>query len=158
VRVSAEGLKFYLRPGNREPIGSSRLFLVMSIPAVRTESSTLSRARDRCSARRYRLQSADPSAQDGCDHLGGLEEGSPLRRPIFETTNSLSVSGNSFHPRGSILVVGGFLRHSGSRASLSWLVRRCVPRALSLTSDPRPSRTTRKSYGPRVPNRTMVST
>jgi hypothetical protein len=31
-----------------------------------------------------------------------------------------------------------------------------VPRAPSLISDPRPSRTTRKSYGPRVPDRTMV--
>jgi hypothetical protein len=49
------------------------------------------------------------------------------------------------------------LRPSGSRASLSWLVRRCVPRAPSLTSDPSPPRTTRKSYRPRASNRTMVS-
>src|SRR5450432_4029082 len=40
---------------------------------------------------------------------------------------------------------------------LSWLVRRCVLRAPNLTVDPRPSRTTRKSYGPRVPDRTMVA-
>jgi hypothetical protein len=32
-----------------------------------------------------------------------------------------------------------------------------VPRAPSLLRDPRPSRITRKSYGPRVPNRTMVA-
>ena len=34
----------------------------------------------------------------------------------------------------------------------------CVLRAPSLTHDSRPSRTTRKSYGPRVPDRTMVAT
>src|SRR6202008_5147429 len=55
-------------------------------------------------------------------------------------------------------VAVGFSRHSGSRASLSREVRRCVPRARSLTQDPRPSRITRKSYGPRVPDRTMVAT
>jgi len=32
-----------------------------------------------------------------------------------------------------------------------------VPRAPSLSRDSRPSRITRKSYGPRVPNRTMVA-
>jgi len=57
----------------------------------------------------------------------------------------------------SLAVAVGFSRHSGSRASLSWLVRRCVLRAPSLTADPRPSRITRKSYGPRVSNRTMVA-
>src|SRR5215831_16802359 len=60
--------------------------------------------------------------------------------------------------RFSLAVAVGFSRHSGSRASLSRLVRRCVPRARSLTPDPRPSRITRKSYRPRVPNRTMVAT
>ena len=50
-----------------------------------------------------------------------------------------------------------FSRHSGSRASLSWLVRRCVPRALSLTRDPRPSRITRNSYRRKVSDRTMVA-
>jgi len=43
------------------------------------------------------------------------------------------------------------VKDAGSRASLSRLVRRCVLRALSLTKDPSPSRITRKSYGPRVP-------
>src|SRR5215471_2917217 len=33
------------------------------------------------------------------------------------------------------------------------LVRRCVPRARSLTRDSRPSRITRKSHGPGVPDR-----
>jgi hypothetical protein len=55
----------------------------------------------------------------------------------------------------SLAVACGFSRHLGSRASLSRLVRRCVLRAPSLTRDPRPSRITRKSYGPRVPDRTM---
>src|SRR6202040_4054598 len=32
-----------------------------------------------------------------------------------------------------------------------------LPRAPSLTPDPSPSRIDRKSYGPRVPNRTMVA-
>ena len=36
-------------------------------------------------------------------------------------------------------------------------IRLCVLRASSLTPDPRPSRITRKSYGPRVPERTMVA-
>jgi hypothetical protein len=57
----------------------------------------------------------------------------------------------------SLAVACRFSGHSGSRASLSWLVRRCVPRAPSLPRDPRPFRTTRKSYGPRVPDRTMVA-
>ncbi len=69
---------------------------------------------------------------------------------------SLSASAPS---RGSSLAVAvGFSRHSGSRATLSRLVRRCVLRAPSLTPDPRPSRITRKSDGPRVPDRTMVAT
>jgi isopentenyldiphosphate isomerase len=37
--------------------------------------------------------------------LDRLEEGSELRRQLFETTNSLSVSGHPFHPLGSNLVV-----------------------------------------------------
>ena len=81
-----------------------------------------------------------------------------LRRQSSETTNSLSVFDRIRSILGSSLAVAvGFSRHSGSRASLSWFVRRCVPRARSLTPDPRPSRTTRKSYGPRVPDRTMVA-
>jgi hypothetical protein len=87
-----------------------------------------------------------------------VEERSTLRRPSFETTNSLSVFDRIRSILGSSLAVAiGFSRHSGSRASLSWFVRRCVPRARSLTPDPRPSRMTRKSYGPRVPDRTMVA-
>ncbi len=81
-----------------------------------------------------------------------------LRRQSFETTNSLSVFDRIRSILGSSLAVAvGFSRHSGSRASLSWFVRRCVPRARSLTPDPRPSRITRKSCGPRVPDRTMVA-
>ena len=60
---------------------------------------------------------------------------------------------------GSSLVVAcGFSRHLGSRASLSWFVRRCVLRAPSLTADSRPSRITRKRHRPRVSKRTMVAT
>jgi len=51
-----------------------------------------------------------------------------------------------------------FSRHSGSRASLRTHVRRCVLRAPSLTGHSRPSRITRKSYRPRVSDRTMVPT
>ena len=36
--------------------------------------------------------------------------------------------------------------------------RRCVPRAPSLSDDPRPSRITRKSDRPRASDRTMVGT
>src|SRR5258708_22568325 len=87
-----------------------------------------------------------------------MEERSVLRRPISETTNSLSVSDRVRSILGIFSGGGrGFSRHSGSRASLSRLVRRCVPRAPSLSRDSRPSRITRKSYGPRVPNRTMVA-
>ena len=39
------------------------------------------------------------------EHFDRLEERSTLRRQIFETTNSLSVSGHPFHPLGSIRVV-----------------------------------------------------
>jgi hypothetical protein len=39
-------------------------------------------------------------------------------------------------PGNSLTVAVRFSRHSGSRASLSWLVRRCVLRAPSLTADP----------------------
>jgi len=49
------------------------------------------------------------------------------------------------------------MQSTGVYWSLSWFVRRCVLRAPSLTRDPRPSRTTRKSHGPRVPDRTMVA-
>src|SRR5437773_5434093 len=41
--------------------------------------------------------------------------------------------------------------------SLKEDVRLCVPRAPSLKFDYRPPRITRNSYGPRVPNRTMVA-
>ena len=53
-----------------------------------------------------------------------------LRRQSSETTNSLSVSTEFAPSWGSSLAVAcGFSRHSGSRASLSLSVRRCVPRA-----------------------------
>ena len=39
------------------------------------------------------------------DHFGDREEGSALRRQLFETTNSLNVSGNPFHPLELLLVV-----------------------------------------------------
>src|SRR5713101_9844817 len=105
--------------------------------------------------------------RDGASDLGKkdrhhcmdrVEERSKLRRPIPETTNSLSVSDRVRSIPG-FLSGGGrrFSRHSGSRASLNRLARRSAPRSCSLTVDPRPSRITRKSDGPRVPNRTMVA-
>src|ERR1700688_4715295 len=50
-----------------------------------------------------------------------------------------------------------FSRRSGSRVSIRNPVRR-VLRALSLSRNPMPPRTTRKSYRPRVSDRTMVGT
>ena len=101
----------------------------------------------------------DAGAQDGRDHFGRLEERGALRRQLFETTNSLSVSGHAIHSLEILLVVvRRVLETLGIEGSLNPEVRRCVPRAHSLTNYPRPPRTTRKSYGPRVPDRTMVST
>jgi Transposase IS116/IS110/IS902 family len=78
----------------------------------------------------------DLGTKDCHDRTDRLEEGSVLRRPTSETTNSLGVSDRvrsilGIFSGGAV----GFSRHSGSRASLSRLVRRCVPRAPSLTRD-----------------------
>jgi len=89
-----------------------------------------------------------------------MEERSVLRRPSSETTNSLSVSDRVRSNAGNLLQRWP----SGPRDTLvrervsEMSVRRCVPRARSLRQYPRPSRITRKSYGPRVPDRTMVAT
>jgi len=116
----------------------------------------------------HRFADQGHPAGDGASHLGqedchhrvdGVEERSVLRHPTSETTNSLSVFGVRSIPwdfpwRWPV----GFWRHSGSRASLHCEVRRCVPRAPSLTADPRPSRITRNSDRPRASDRTMVGT
>jgi hypothetical protein len=89
-----------------------------------------------------------------------MEERSELRRPISEITNSLSVSDR-------VRSISGYSLWRWLSGSRDTLVRErvsadklgpCVLRAPSLTHDSRPSRTTRKSYGPRVPDRTMVAT
>ena len=86
----------------------------------------------------------DVGPEDCHDRIDRMEERSVLRRPISETTNSLSVSDRV---RSILEIFSGdglwFSRHPGSRASLSWFVRRGVLRARSLTRDPRPSRITR---------------
>src|SRR5450432_3288196 len=89
-----------------------------------------------------------------------MEERSELRRQISEPTNSLSVSDR-------VRSISGYFLWRWLSGSRDTLVRErvsadklgpCVLRAPSLTHDSRPSRTTRKSYGPRVPDRTMVAT
>src|ERR1700749_4046980 len=100
-------------------------------------------------------------SQKNChDRFDRLEERRVLRRPSSETTNSLSVSDRVRSNAGNLLQRWP----SGPRDTLvrervsEMSVRRCVPRARSLRQYPRPSRITRKSYGPRVPDRTMVAT
>jgi hypothetical protein len=94
-----------------------------------------------------------PSQPSSWDRAG------TLRRAISETTNSLSVSDRAAPSWGSSLVVTTqFSRHSGSGASLTDKLGAVYSRAPSLTADPRPSRITRKSYRPRVSDRTMVGT
>ena len=69
----------------------------------------------------------DPGAQNRRGHLDCLEERSALRRPISETTNSLSVSDRIRSiPGPSLAVAVGFSRHSGSRVSLSRLAKWCM--------------------------------
>jgi hypothetical protein len=74
-------------------------------------------------------------AQNCHDRVDRMEEGSVLRRPISETTNSLSVSDRVRSILG-IFSGGGrrVLETLGFERSLSRLVRRCVPRAPSLTT------------------------
>ena len=62
---------------------------------------------------------SDSSAQDRLHHVDYLEERSTLRGPTSETTNSLSVSSHPFYPWDFSQRWPEFLRHSGSRASLS---------------------------------------
>ena len=66
------------------------------------------------------------------------KKGVTLRRQIFEATNSLSVSDRVRSIPGDLLWRWpiGFSRHSGSRASLSWLVRQL--RASGTQSHSRP--------------------
>ena len=71
-----------------------------------------------------------------------MEERSELRRPTSETTNSLSVSDR-------VRSIPGIFSGGGRRVlETLWFESEC---------DPSPSRITRKSYGPRVPDRTMVA-
>ena len=73
-------------------------------------------------------------AQDGRDHFASPEERGALRRQLFETTNSLSVSGHAIHSLVFLLVVvRRVLEALGIEGSLNSEVRRCVPRAHSLT-------------------------
>jgi hypothetical protein len=60
-------------------------------------------------------------------------------------------------PDSSRIMTGWFSRRSGSRVSIQNPVRR-VPQAPSLSRNPMPPRTTRKSDRPRASDRTMVGT
>src|SRR6202051_3622425 len=95
-------------------------------------------------------------AQDRGHHFDRLEERSGFRRRTFETTSSLSVCRESF-PDSFRIMTGWFSRRSGSRVSIHNPVRR-VPQALSLSRNPMPPRTTRKSDRRKVSDRTMVGT
>src|ERR1700747_87935 len=99
-------------------------------------------------------------SQKNChDRFDRLEERSGLRRQSSETTNSLSVSDRVRSMLESLLALAVGSRDTLVRERVSEMsVRRCVPRAHSLKQYTRPSRITRKSYGPRVPDRTMVAT
>ena len=90
------------------------------------------------------------------DLLKPLEERSEFRRRISKTTSSLSVCRESI-PGSSWIMTGWFFRRSGSRASIHNPVRR-VLRALSLSRNPMPPRTTRKSDRQKASDRTMVGT
>ncbi len=80
-------------------------------------------------------------AQDCGDHFDRLEERSPFRRRISETTSSLSVSARVRSIPGSSLAVAvGFLRRSGSRVSIHGeLGHRAVETRKSPTSPYAPS-------------------
>jgi hypothetical protein len=84
---------------------------------------------EECRHRRFRCQghetgdgAPDLGEEDCHDRVDRLEERSVLRRQISEATNSLSVSdrirSNPWDLHRWWLM--GFLRHSGSRASLTW--------------------------------------
>jgi hypothetical protein len=91
-----------------------------------------------------------------------VEEGRKLRPRKTKTASRLSVSGEEPLPSLAILslvVVGWFLRRSGSRVSIPIACRRIkCPLALSLCEIPMPSRTTQKSTRPRASDRSMVAT
>ena len=65
---------------------------------------------------------------------------------------SLSISAHS------LVVVGWFLRRSGSKVSIPMACRRISAMALSLREIPMPLRITRKSTRPRASDRSMVAT
>jgi hypothetical protein len=77
---------------------------------------------------------------------------SVLRPPTSETTNSMSVSDR-------IRSISGKFLWRWPLGSRDTLVRERVSAGTlgGLSRDPSPSRITRKSYGPRVPNRTRVA-
>src|SRR5229473_8655223 len=91
----------------------------------------------KCSSQRHEAGNgpSDAGAQNCHDRVDRMEEGSVLRRPTSETTNSLSVSDRVRSILG-IFSGGGrrVLETLGFERSLSRLVRRCVPRAPSLTT------------------------
>jgi hypothetical protein len=97
-----------------------------------------------------------PGAQDRRHHSDRLEERSRFRRGTSETAGSLSVWEESI-PRFVSAMASWFSRRSGSTLSIHNPVRH-VLRALSLSRNPMPPRTTRKSDRRKVPDRTVVGT
>src|ERR1700674_4261560 len=130
--------------GCRDP-GRCRPWTVPRVP--RRSSSQRDEANDGAS---------HSGAQDRGHHFDRLEERSPFRRRISKTTSSLSVCRESI-PDSSQRMTGWFSRRSGSRVSIQNPVRR-VLRAPSLSRNPMPPRTTRKSDRRKVSDRTMVGT
>ncbi len=99
-----------------------------------------------------------PGAQDRGHHFDRLEERSAFRRRTSETTSSLSVCEDRPSLDSFRVMAGRFFRRSGSRVSIHKPVRRRCASAPSLSRNPMPPRTTRKSDRPRVSDRTMVGT
>src|ERR1700683_215876 len=79
------------------------------------------------------------------------------RLSIFPTTCSPLSAQNEAHRIRNIVLVHGAWARRFDFSDYATIVRRSVPRAPSLPHDSRPPRITRKSDGPRVPNRTMVA-
>ena len=147
-----------IRGLNAQPQSRSEKYLQGCGDPGRCRPRTVSRVLRRFSSQRDEANdgASHPGAQDRGHHFDRLEERSSFRRRTSETTSSLSVCGESI-PDSSRAMAGWFSRRSGSRVSIHNPVRR-VLRAPSLSRNPMPPRTTRKSDRRKVSDRTMVGT
>ncbi len=144
----------------RQPQSRSEKYLQGCGDPSRCRPWTVSGVLRRSSSQRDEANdgASHPGAQDRGHHFDRLEERSAFRRRTSKTTSSLSVCGEPPSLDSSRAMAGWFSRRSGSRVSIHNPVRLTVLRALSLSRNPMPPRTTRKSDRRQVSDRTMVGT